>query len=62
MNTQQCCNVMTAKINFQFGYCPLLWMFHSTMLNNRIVYNNNNLIYEELLQKDPYVLSIIILT
>ena len=28
----------------------------------RIVYNNINLIYEELLQKDPYVLSIIILT
>ena len=62
MNTQQRRKIMTAYINSQFGYCPLVWMFHSRTLNNRInkiheksiriVYNDNNLTYEELLRKD----------
>ena len=55
---------MKAFIEFQFGYCPLIWMFHSRMLNNRInklhesslrivyIYKNSNLTFEELLQKD----------
>ena len=28
--------IMKAFIESQFGYCPLIWMFHSRMLNNRI--------------------------
>ena len=54
--------IMKAFIESQFGYCPLIWMFHSRMLNNRInklheralriVYKNSNLTFEELLQKD----------
>ena len=28
--------VMKAFILSQFGYCPLIWMFHSRALNNRI--------------------------
>ena len=28
--------IMNAFIFSQFGYCPLLWMFHSRNLNNRI--------------------------
>ena len=28
--------IMKAFINSQFGYCPLVWMFHSRQLNNRI--------------------------
>ena len=28
--------VMKAFIESQFGYCPLIWMFHSRTLNNRI--------------------------
>ena len=46
----------------QFGYCPLVWMFHSRKLNNRInsiheralqiVYKDTNLSFAELLMKD----------
>ena len=28
--------LMKAFIESQFGYCPLIWMFHSRTLNNRI--------------------------
>ena len=28
--------VMKAYITSQFGYCPLVWMFHSRSLNNKI--------------------------
>ena len=28
--------IMNAFINSQFGYCPLVWMFHSRTLNNKI--------------------------
>ena len=28
--------VMKAYIASQFGYCPLVWMFHSRSLNNKI--------------------------
>ena len=33
--------IMKAFFNSQFGYCPLIWMFHSRTLNKRI-----NQIYE----------------
>ena len=46
----------------QFSYCPLIWMFHSRKLNNRInrlheralrlVYMDNESTFEELLLKD----------
>ena len=54
--------VMKAFIESQFSYCPLIWMFHSKELNNRInrlheralrlVYKDPLLTFEELLQKD----------
>ena len=54
--------VMKAFIHSQFGYCPLVWMFHSRKLNNRIndiheralriVYNDYTSTFEILLQKD----------
>ena len=37
--------IMNAFIFSQFGYCPLVWMFHSRKLNNRI-----NNIYERALK------------
>ena len=51
--------LMKAFIESQFGYCPLIWMFHSRALNNHInriheralVYKNSNLTFE-LLRKD----------
>ena len=49
-------------IESQFGYCPLIWMFHSRRVNNkinhlhehslRIVYKDNYSSYVDLLAKD----------
>ena len=36
MTFEQRKKVMNAFILSQFGYCPLVWMFHSRTLNNRI--------------------------
>ena len=54
--------LMKAFIEFQFGYCPLIWMFHSRRLNNkiykrheralRLVYKNKTLCFVELLIMD----------
>ena len=54
--------IMNAFILAQFGYCCLVWMFHSRSLNNRInkihcralriVYQDSKSSFEELLQKD----------
>ena len=56
---------MKSFITSRFGYCPLVWMFHSRGLNNRInkihkkalrlVYNDNQLTFSELLDKDNSV-------
>ena len=57
--------VMKAFIESQFGYAPLIWMFHSRTLNNRInqlheralrlVYKDPNASFQELLDKDKTV-------
>ena len=53
---------MKSFITSLFGFCPLLWMFHSRSLINkinsihemvlRITYNNRKSSFEELLRKD----------
>ena len=57
--------IMKAFINSQLGYCPLVWMFHSRQLNNRInkiherairiLYNDFSSTINELLLKDNSV-------
>ena len=57
--------IMRAFINSQFCYCPLVWMFCSRKLNNKInkiheralrtVYNDHSSSFEELLRKDNAV-------
>ena len=57
-------SIMKAFITSQFSYCPLIWMFHSRNLNNkinrihdralRLVYQNN-LSFSELLDLDNSV-------
>ena len=57
--------LMRAFVTSQFSFCPLVWMFHSRTLNNkidklheralRVVYKNQNLTFEELLEKDNSV-------
>ena len=54
--------LMKTFIQSQFNYCPLVWMFHTRTLNNkinklheralRIVYSNGELTFPELLDKD----------
>ena len=36
MNMQKRIIIMKSFITSQFGYCPLIWMFHSRRLNNKI--------------------------
>ena len=65
MNTEKRRIIMKAFIYSQFGYFPLVWMFHSRTLNNRInkiherairiVYNDNNTSFDELLKRDGSV-------
>ena len=53
--------LMNTFIESQFNYCPLLWMFHSREINNkinrlqertlRVVYKDDELTYEELFKK-----------
>ena len=57
--------LMKAFITPQFSYCPLIWMFHSRTLNNRInnireralrlTYKDNQSSFKELLEKDHSV-------
>ena len=62
MNIKQRKVLMKSFIESQFGYCPLIWMFHGRGLNNRtnhlherslcIVYKGNNSSFKEPLKKD----------
>ena len=36
MDLNKCRNLMKAFITSQFSYCPLIWIFHSRSLNNKI--------------------------
>ena len=57
--------IVKAFIELQFGYCPLVWMFHSRSLNNkiyriheralRITYNDKSSSFQNLLEKDNSV-------
>ena len=57
--------LMNSFFNAQFNYCPLIWMLHSRRNNNiirnlhkgcpRLIYNDKNSFYEELLTKDGSV-------
>ena len=65
MDTDKLRLIMKAFVNSQFGYCPLVWMFHSRSLNNRInkiheralriVFKDKNATFSELLQRDGSV-------
>ena len=65
MSSQKIKIIMKAFILSQFNYCPLVWMFHSRDLNNRInriheralriAYKDKLSSFEELLKKDESV-------
>ena len=57
--------LMNAFFDSQFNYCPLIWMFHSRNLNNkinrlherclRVIYNDKTSSFEHLLENDNSV-------
>ena len=65
MNMQKRRIIMKSFVTSQFGYCPLIWMFHSRRLNNkinsiheravRITYKDHISTFQELLNKDNSV-------
>ena len=62
MNKDKLRLIMKAFIDSQFTYCPLIWMFHSRTLNNkinklheralRLVYKDYDSTFQQLLDKD----------
>ena len=65
MNMQKRRIIMKSFVTSQFGYCPLIWMFNSRRLNNkinsiheralRITYQDRISTFQELLNKDNSV-------
>ena len=65
MDIQKRRTLMKSFITSQFGYCPLIWMFHSRGLNNkinsiheralRITYGDKTPTFQQLLKKDNSV-------
>ena len=65
MSTEKRRTLFKAFVVSQFDYCPLVWMFHTKELNNRInslrekalrlIYRNRNLSFDELLKLDKSV-------
>ena len=57
--------LMNSFFNSQFSYCPLIWMFHSRITNNkinrlhercmRLIYGDKTSSFEELLEQDKSV-------
>ena len=65
MDIQKRKSIMKSFITFQFGHCPLVWVFHSRSLNNRInsiherdlrvTYGDKTSTFQQLLEKDNSV-------
>ena len=65
MNMQQSRIIMKSFVTSQFGYCPLIWMFHSRLFNTkinsiheralRITYEDHISTFHELLNKENSV-------
>ena len=65
MNIQKRRTIMKSFVTSQFSYCPLIWMFRSRRLNNKInsiheralrtTYQDNASTFQELLNKDNSV-------
>ena len=57
--------LMNSFFNSQFSYCPLIWMFHSRIMNNkinrlhercmRLIYGDKTSSFEELLEKNKSI-------
>ena len=67
MKFEQRKRMVNSFITSHFSYCPLVWIFHSRRLNNRInhiheralriIYQDYNSSFKELLRKDSSLTS-----
>ena len=55
MSTEKSKKITRALIDSQFGYCPLIWMFHGLKSNNRINYLHERAL--RLVYKDSHMRS-----
>ena len=65
MNLSKKKKLVSSFFNSQFNYCPLIWMFHSRIINNkinrlhesclRLLYGEKSSSFEKLLQQDESV-------
>ena len=55
MNIQKRIIIMKSFVTSQFGYCPLIWMFHSRRLNNKI--NSIHVSYKDHLSRSYIYIS-----
>ena len=67
MNVDKKRMIMNAFTEPQFGYCRLVWMFHSRRINNRInriheralriTFNNKSSSFQNLFEKDVTIIN-----
>ena len=65
MNLSKKKKLVSSFFNSQFNYCPLIWMFHSRIINNkinrlherclRLLYGDKSSSFEKLLEQDKSV-------
>ena len=65
MNLSKKKKLVSTFFNSQFNYCPLIWMFHSRIINNkinrlherclRVLYGDKSTSFEKLLEQDKSV-------
>ena len=65
MNLSKKKKLVSSFFNSQFNYCPLIWMFHSRIINNkinrlherclRVLYGDKSSSFEKLLEQDKSV-------
>ena len=67
MNLSKKKKLVSSFFNSQFNYCPLIWMFHSRIINNkinrlherclRLLYGNKSSSFQKLLQQNLFCLK-----
>ena len=67
MSFNKCRTLVKAFIESEFNYCPLIWMFHSRAMNNKInriheralmlVYSDNVSSFDELLKTNHFLFT-----
>ena len=59
MSTEKRRLIFKAFIISQFNYCPLVWMFHTTQLNNRISSQNEKALRVTYQGKNSFLIEVL---